>query len=331
MSTHDSGNQASINISILICTRDRAQSLRETLASLSQVNVPDGWRCELVVVDNGSSDETAQIVREAALPQLAEVRLVEEPRRGVSHARNASIKAARGEVLLCVDDDVRLPSNWIEGMSAPIIEGRAQAVAGGVKIAPHLLRPWMTSHHTTWLASTDRYDAEAPSGLIGANMALAREIFEKIPGYDPELGPGRLGLGEDTLLAEQVKAAGFKIGGALDVAVEHHFDASRLERQSLIERARKGGKGFAYIHYHFHHMTPRLPRLRLLLSVLKLRVWRLLNPRLRRKIEGLTVCEMGLEIDASYWKQYLIEKRRPRNYTSHGLVYRSQKEADPPA
>ncbi len=132
-------------------------------------------------------------------------------------------------------------------------------------------------------------------------------------------------MGEETLLAEQIKATGFKIGGALDVAVEHHFDASRLRRESLIDRARKGGKGFAYIHYHFHHMTPRMPRLCLLLSVLKLQAWRLFNPRLRRPSEGWTVREMGLEIDASYWKQYLIERRRPRNYASHGLVKRSPK------
>lgn len=309
-----------MKVSINICTRNRAASLRATLDSLSRVRVPPDVECELIVVDNGSTDDTSQVVREADLPHMSRVHLVCEPLRGVARARNRALAESQGEILLCADDDVLLPANWIEGMIAPIVEGRAQAVAGGVTIAPHLMRFWMEAHHKMWLASTYHYKPDAPTGLIGANMALSRAVLDRVPGYDPELGSGGLGFGEETLFAEQIKRAGFKIGGALDVAVEHHFDASRLQRQSLLERARTGGESFAYIHYHFQHMKYRLPRLRLGLAWLKLQSWRIRNRRLCREPEGLSEKEMMLVHDFHHWKGFLRQTKRARNYSDHGFV-----------
>lgn len=308
-----------MKVTIAVCTRNRADSLRQMLKSLALVPVPPGVSCELLVVDNGSTDDTARVVGEAVLPHMT-ARLVSEPRRGVAHARNTSITQSDGDILLCVDDDVRLPPRWIEDMIAPIREGRAHVVAGGVESAPHLLRPWMTPYHRMCLAETSHLDPDSPPSIVGANMAIAREVFEKVPAYDPELGPGQLGLAEETLLAEQIKRAGFRIGGALHVAVEHHFDASRLQRQSLLDRARSDGESFAYIHYHFQHMNYRLPRARWFLAWLHLHLWRVFNHRQCRAPEGLSEREMRLVHDLSHWKGFLQQKKRPRNYSNHGLI-----------
>ena len=93
-------------ITLLICTRNRAESLRQTLASIARCDVPADAPVELLVVDNGSSDETRRVVETAELPRM-EVRYVFESKPGLSNSRNAGLAAARGEILLCTDDDVR--------------------------------------------------------------------------------------------------------------------------------------------------------------------------------------------------------------------------------
>jgi hypothetical protein len=127
-------------------------------------------------------------------------------------------------MILFTDDDVRPPEDWIDGMCEPILLGKAQAVAGGVRIAPKLHRPWMEALHRGWLASTEGIDPAAPYTMFGANMGFSREVLSKVPAFDTELGPGALGFGDEMLFSWQLLEAGYQIHGALDVAVEHHFE-----------------------------------------------------------------------------------------------------------
>ena len=206
------------------------------------------------------------------------VHYVYEPKRGQCHARNTGIAHAQGDILLWTDDDVRPPQNWIEGMCTPIIEGE-KVVAGGVRIAPYLLRPWMTTVHRIWMASTEHIDTKNPQSAVGANMAFAREIFDEIPEFDTELGPGALGMGDDTLFLEQVKRAGYRIASALHIEVEHHFDPSRLLRSSFLDRAAKEGKTGGYLSYHWGHTKIRCPFLRMWLCRFQLLALRLIHLR----------------------------------------------------
>ena len=120
----------SMRVSILICTKDRAAALRETLSSLARVAVPRGWKVDLLVVDNGSRDGTREVVQGARFC-FGIPRVESEPVLGVASARNRALDKATGEVLLWTDDDVRLPRDWIEKMVTPIQQGRMDAVAGG--------------------------------------------------------------------------------------------------------------------------------------------------------------------------------------------------------
>ena len=143
-------------ISVIICTRNRAESLRATLETIGKLSVPEGWTVELLVVDNGSSDHTADVVRRASIP-LMPVKHILEPRVGKSHAYNTGISTATGDVLLFADDDVRVPANWIEGMCRPMLHGGADAVAGGVVFPRHIDRQLQMSplkERLGWVAST---------------------------------------------------------------------------------------------------------------------------------------------------------------------------------
>jgi glycosyltransferase involved in cell wall biosynthesis len=228
--------KAGVDVSIVICTRDRCHHLRESLDRVVRARVPDGWRVELIVVDNGSSDATRAVVEALQAPQM-EVRYVFEPRRGKGHAYNAGLAAARGAAFLLTDDDTRVPADWIEGMCAPILAGEADAVQGGITIAPHLERPWLKGVLRVWVAEVAHPD-RPPEGLVGANMAFGRKALAAAGPFDVRLGPGAAGFFDDTVFGWAIEAAGQKILFRPSVAVEHHFDPDRLSLAAFMSSAR---------------------------------------------------------------------------------------------
>jgi glycosyltransferase involved in cell wall biosynthesis len=192
-------------ISIVICTKDRADSLKLTPESIKQTKVSADFPVELLVVDNGSTDHTEQVVQTADFPHMR-VKYLCEPRIGKSHAYNTAISIAAGEILLCTDDDVRVPAHWIEGMCRPIFQSNADAVAGGVVFPPHieaLFENYPQKNRRGWFASTHELDPQKPGRMVGANMAFHRRVIDKVPAFDVELGPGPEVLGnfEDTMFS----------------------------------------------------------------------------------------------------------------------------------
>lgn len=236
------------SVSIAICSKDRAEHLKQTLASLSRVHPPQDLDVELVVVDNDSDDDTASVARQQDLPFRS--RVLHEPRTGLSHARNRALAETEGDLILFTDDDVRFPKNWITGMTQPIRNGEADAVAGGVIIPSHLERPWMQPWHRSFLASSLRIESqeEPLTDMVGANMCFGRHVLSRVPRFDPNLGAGARGFCEESYFALQLTRAGFRIAPAFDVAVEHHFDPSRLSRDAFLSATRKLGRSMAYIH-----------------------------------------------------------------------------------
>ncbi len=305
-------------VSIILSTRDRAESLKETLRAVDAVTVPDDLAPELLIVDNGSRDRTRPVVRRAKVwgrsPQY-----LYEPRPGLSYARNAGIAAAGGEVLLFTDDDVRPGGRWIEAMCRPILDNRADAVAGRIKLAAYLERPWLKAWHRVCLA------VDAPTtgdfDLTGANMAFARRVLEKVHCFDLEMGVGaRVGAGAETLFSRQLLAAGFRLVAAgEDSTVEHHCGEHRLTRGSLTEVLMRHGRSQAYIDYHWRHRRVWYPTLhggRSLLGLCGLRVLQHLagnrDPVIGRR-------EARWLWRWAYYQQMKVEMQGPRRYERFGL------------
>lgn len=305
-------------VSIIICTCNRAAHLQKTLAALAKITLPE-MPCELIIVDNGSTDHTAEVVRACRIAGLP-IRYLLEARRGVPYARNAGVAAALGEIILFTDDDVHPPLDWIEAMCAPILAGSADAVAGGIRFAPHLLRPWQTPRHRAWLASTETLDPDDPEQMIGANMAFSRRVLARVPVFDCEIGPGRLGSGDEALFSFQVKQAGFRLVSAFDVAVVHHFDEARLKRSYFLGFAEKRGRVMAYVGHHWQHKSIAQPRLLLIRAILRLWFFRRTRRAEWRTSEGIPLWEMSLLENIAQYRQYLHERRRTRNYAPFGLV-----------
>lgn len=308
------------DISVILCTRNRSDALARTLASFANVRIPAGRKAELLVVDNASTDATGPTVRNAQMPQV-ELRHLVEPRPGKGYALNLGLSQARGELILFSDDDVDFADDWMERMAAALVGGAFDAVTGGITIAPGLQRAWQTPDHRWWLASShDARPHEGQRELIGANMGIRRVVLERVPGFDPELGPGALGFGEDSLFGWQLVAAGFKVGYVPAAAVIHHFDASRLLRREWIAAARKHGRTSAYQTHHWLHDEPPSPVWLWLKHALKLRIKRLLQPPGALDSEGCQIWELECYRQMEFSRQFRIERRRPRNYDRRGLV-----------
>ncbi len=303
-------------LTIILCTRNRADDLRETLRSLGGVAIPEGCTSELLVVDNASCDHTPQVIAETRLPNMI-IRHLHEPKPGQSNARNLGLAEARGEIVIFTDDDLRYPLEWLEAMSGPLLRREADGSSGAMRLAPHLERAWMGPMHRIWLAAP----LEEPDGanFVGANMAFRREVLDKVPGFDPELGPGALGFGDDSLFGQQFLEAGYRLV-TVPLRTEHHFLPERLTRASFLGHAKKLGMSGAYTAHHWEHQNMRMARLQLLRKIGQLAVWRGTHRAEVERSEGMHASEMHHLRSLHIYGYSLIERRRPRNYERHGLV-----------
>jgi len=229
--------ETSLHASVIVCTRNRAGSLREMLTSLTAMGVPDDTQWEIVVVDNGSTDHTASVVCEfeGRLP----VRRVVEPTPGLSNARNCGVRAARGQYLLWTDDDVSVDPNWLSAYLAAFKRWPDVAVFGG-KIIPLILAPtpaWFRQGRqllSSMLAERDFGDAPVPLSLSDnrlpyeTNYAVRTREQRRFP-YDPTFGvaPGRARLGEEELVIEAILNSGATGYWVPDSRVLHRIPPSR--------------------------------------------------------------------------------------------------------
>ena len=294
--------------------------------------MPPSKRAQVIVVDNGSIDRTPDLV--AALGGRfgqVEVICVSEPRVGKSVALNRAVAASSGSVLLFTDDDVRPPQNWIEAMCKPIWSGKADAVAGGLRLSPEVARSAADDVARSWLATTEHCRRPHDPPLIGANMAVSRRVFDVVPQFDPEVGPGATGHAEDTLFWLQVRAAGFRIVSCYDVVAEHHPDPARATWRGMARQAEKRGEFAAYLDHHWEHNVRRHPYLGLARATAKL--WGVRLRRLPRWIGARAMS--GWEAEAlehyHFRRRLLIERRRTPNYDPYGFVKRAGLLPIPPS
>lgn len=309
------------DISIVICCHNSVKRLPETLRHLMHQRAPSNILWEVIVVDNASSDGTGELAQ-ATWKEKPGVnfRLVTEPKIGLSNARNRGLQEAKGDLICFIDDDVRPHQDWLKNMVEFADQTGVDAIAGKVILPEGLCRPWMHQRHRTKLASTENIDPEKPQEMIGANMAFKRRILVKVPRFDPELGAGASGFGEESLFSRQILEAGFSIGYAEKAVVEHHFDERRLSRNFWLDNEKNRGKGKAFIAHHWEHAIIEKPFFEYLKYSLRLWNWRLKHPRRILKIDGCSLTEMGLVGKVAFMKQYMRERHKPRKYDYHGLV-----------
>lgn len=227
-----------MDASIIVCTYNRAESLKDTLAALNRLEALPTRTWEVIVVDNNSRDQTRQVV-EAAQQTWPRLRYVFESAQGLSHARNRGITEAAGGIILFTDDDVLPEQDWLESTLAGLEKFAADACGG--YIAPIWETPppdWLTERFYGFLAvRTDRTDdciiTDTTQTPFGANMAFRKGVFTQVGEFDTSRGrKGKvLASGEDSEMFERILAAGLKVAFLGGARVHHKVESFRLTKR----------------------------------------------------------------------------------------------------
>lgn len=208
-----------IRLSLVVATYNRAEQLMITLQSVAeQSKNPALWEC--VIVDNNSSDNTKQRINEFITkhPKLNIVYLFES-KQGLSHARNAGIEKAQGNIIAFIDDDERIVPDFISAYIHFFDTYPTAMAAGGKIIAEYPAgRPRWMSHYTERPIANPMdfgdYIRTFPKGRIpgGGNMAMRREVFNSIGVFNTSLGRTGKSLigGEESDLFERIAEAGME-------------------------------------------------------------------------------------------------------------------------
>lgn len=212
------------DISILICTRDRGDSLLPTVRT-ALADAPTDGSAEVVVIDQGTSDA----VEQALAPLLANdprLRYLREVSTGLSAARNAGLRQTRGALIAFTDDDCTVESGWLAAIKAAFqAHPEAGLLFGHVACAEHdPAQGYLPGFKATEGALTRRrMFAGAGHWGMGANMALRRSAWERIGPFDELLGAGApLKSAEDVDYALRAQRQGIGIYHAARARVVHY-------------------------------------------------------------------------------------------------------------
>lgn len=216
------------SLSLIVCTRDRAAPLRHCLQAIPAASMQRA-AAELVIVDNGSADATAEVIAAFAASAPFPVICCREPTPGLSRARNAGLRAAHGVVLAFTDDDCRLAADYPE-LAARVFDGAPFRFCGG-----RILLPDPTDARYCYLDSTEPRlfapgTALLPGQIQGSNMVVHRDVVERIGGFDPMLGAGTAFRSEDIDYLARASIAGFA-GAYVPALVVHHHHGRKPGRE----------------------------------------------------------------------------------------------------
>ncbi|HVN94230.1 MAG TPA: glycosyltransferase family 2 protein [Terracidiphilus sp.] len=237
-----------MTVTVILCTYNRCDTLTRTLESLAASSSPQSFECEVLVVDNNSSDRTRQVVEGFCRRSAGNFRYIFERQQGKSFALNAGIRAARGDVLAFLDDDVTVASDWLERLTAPLEESREWAGTGGRIVldgsfsAPAWLpvgSPFGALPALAALFDLGDKPQELHQAPYGTNMAFRKIMFEKYGLFRTDLGPspnrGTPRPNEDTEFGRRLLAAGERLHYEPSAVVYHPVPESRVRRYYLLD------------------------------------------------------------------------------------------------
>jgi len=210
-------------VSIVVCTHERPDDLARCLAALQPCTAAGHT---VIVVDNAPRSE-----RTAAVAARFACQYLREPRRGLDHARNCGLHAARTPLVAFTDDDAIADAGWVDAITTPFADPAVGCVTG-------LVMPWelettaqeqfeqYCTHRRTFTRRTFTAPTTPPAAAgvvgMGANMALRRDLALQLGGFDPRLDAGTATCsGGDTDMFARVLESGAQIVYTPDALVWH--------------------------------------------------------------------------------------------------------------
>jgi glycosyltransferase involved in cell wall biosynthesis/GT2 family glycosyltransferase len=204
------------SVSVVICTRDRPDSVRTTVRSILACEYPSE-RLEVIVVDNASKTDAVARLTQEDFEGGVPFRVVQEPEPGLSNARNKGLREATGQIVVFADDDVEVDRDWLAMLVGPFARSERVGATSGTTLPGALETPaqrWVEGFGGRVRGFETRvFDLLDPPvdqplfpftvGELGAgrNMAFRRDVLIEQGGFDPALGPGTLAHDGDDIEA----------------------------------------------------------------------------------------------------------------------------------
>lgn len=187
-------------VSVIVCAYNAERTIRPCLESLCKLNYPN---FEIIVVDDGSRDGTAEIAA-----AFSDFRLIRQPNRGLGYARNVGLQSARGEIIAYTDSDCAVDPDWLTLLVRAMLEQGSDG-CGGPNYAPH-----EDGRIEACVAAAPGAPCpvligeETAEHLAGCNMAFRKEALLKIGGFDPQF----TAAGDDVDVCWRMIDAGYRLG-----------------------------------------------------------------------------------------------------------------------
>ena len=248
--TSEGGN---FQISAIVCTYSNASLLRRTLDSLIKQTLPP-QEYEIIVVDNNSTDNTPEIVREFQERCSHRIHYVLETTQGLSAARNTGLQQSSGPIISFIDDDAEADPGWLAAVVKAFRQHPdAWGVGGNTFAIWDAKRPaWLTDDFLGNLSIQDRGPEERKltrsEHILGTNCSFRREVFAQIGDFPTDLG--RIGksllAGEEAELCRRIHLQGKSMYHIPDVVVFHHVTPERMTRSYFRRRCYLSGLSRAF-------------------------------------------------------------------------------------
>lgn len=229
--------QSKVDISLIICTRNRAKVLDPFLAAL--VNVQCEKSYEITVVDNGSTDDTSSKLENAKSRFPCPYIVVHESRKGTGIARNTGVAKSSGELLAFTDDDCYVSPDFLTTIVDAFSDENLGYITGRILLHD-------PSDISVTINEALTHEAYPPYSLVvagqlqGANMAFSRRALAEVGGFDPMFGAGTPFPCDDCDVAERISSKGWAGAYVPDVVVSHHHRRKEADRNSLIRGYDRG-------------------------------------------------------------------------------------------
>lgn len=230
--------------SFIVCTRNRAEALETCVRSIEAACGVDAFvRWELIVVDNGSTDDTPErIARIIAASRLTVMHLVER-RPGLAAARNLAISRARGGILIFIDDDCEIDAHYLRDLECHYEGGEDALIRGGrVELGDVSDLPFTIKRSS----ARERFTSSVHPGgfVLGCNMTMHREVALRVGAFDERFGAGApLRSAEDTDYLVRAYRLGIPIEYVPDMVVFHHHGRRARETIETLHRNYSFGNG----------------------------------------------------------------------------------------
>jgi glucosyl-dolichyl phosphate glucuronosyltransferase len=225
-----------MDVSVIICTYNRSESLERTLNSFRDIRHPEGAQWEMVIVDNNSTDNTREVVHGFVETSAIPCRYVFERNQGLSHARNRGIEEAAGKILAFTDDDVLVDAHWLSNLTKEFRNGDVACIGGKILPVWETPRPrWLAGDLLNFLALQDLGEEKVRLSnpvIWGANLAVRASMFGKYGAFDTVLGniEGKLYGGEETAFVRMLLQGGETVLYCPDVLVHHCIPGFRMRK-----------------------------------------------------------------------------------------------------